>query len=75
MALSNLSKDKLLAIEDLSNSYSTLYKKDMVLINLLGKNLSVINLHTYIFISPMFLRIISSRTLFSDFNLSSLRDL
>lgn len=40
MALTNLSKDKLLAIEDLSNSYFTLFKKDMVLINLLGKNLN-----------------------------------
>lgn len=54
MALTNLSKDKLLAIEDLSDSYSTLFKKDMVLTNLLGKNLSVINIHVYIFIASIF---------------------
>lgn len=37
MALSNLSKDKLLTVEDLTNSYTTLFNKDMTLVNLLGK--------------------------------------
>jgi len=36
MALSNLSKDKMLTVEDLTNSYTTLFKKDMILVNLLG---------------------------------------
>lgn len=39
MALSNVSKDKMLSIENLTNSYTTLYKKDIILVNLLGKNL------------------------------------
>lgn len=75
MALSNLSKDKLLDVEDLFSSYTTLYQKDMVLINLLGKNLSVINIYIQYFNFSYFFRIISSRTLFSDFNLSSFRNL
>ncbi|XP_026805562.1 origin recognition complex subunit 4 [Rhopalosiphum maidis] len=36
MALSNISKDKMLTVEDLTNSYTTLFKKDMILVNLLG---------------------------------------
>lgn len=45
MALSNVSKDKMLSIENLTNSYTTLYKKDIILVNLLGKNLDIIVIH------------------------------
>jgi len=45
MALSNLSKDKMLNIKDLIDSYTTLYKKDMILVNLLGKNFNFIITH------------------------------
>lgn len=44
MALSNLSKDKMLTVENLIYSFNYLYKKDMVLVNLLGnflKNLAL----------------------------------
>lgn len=37
MALSNLSEDKMLTVKDLTDSYNILYKKDMVLVHLLGK--------------------------------------
>jgi len=36
MALSNLSDDKILTVENLTNSYTTLCKKDLILVNLLG---------------------------------------
>lgn len=36
MALSNLSNDKILTVENLTNTYSTFFKKDMILVNLLG---------------------------------------
>lgn len=42
MALSNLSNDKMLTVEDLTNSYVSFFKKDMILVNLLG--LSVLEL-------------------------------
>lgn len=38
MALSNLSEGTMLTVKDLTDSYNTLYKKDMILVNLLGKN-------------------------------------
>jgi len=37
MALSNLSNDLILTVENLTNNYTTLFKKDMILVNLLGK--------------------------------------
>ncbi|XP_025190566.1 origin recognition complex subunit 4 [Melanaphis sacchari] len=36
MAISNLSKDEMLTVENFTNSYSTLFKKDITLVNLLG---------------------------------------
>ncbi|XP_015366640.1 PREDICTED: origin recognition complex subunit 4 isoform X2 [Diuraphis noxia] len=42
MSLSNLSNDRILTVENLTNTYSTLFKKDMILVNLLG--LSVLEL-------------------------------
>jgi len=44
MALSNVSKDKMITVEDLTNTYATLFKKDMILVNLLGNNVNSINL-------------------------------
>lgn len=46
MAISNLSKDKMLTVEDLTNSYMVMYKKDMILVNLLGIIFSIINNNT-----------------------------
>lgn len=37
MALSNLSNDLILTVDNLINNYTTLFKKDMILVNLLGK--------------------------------------
>lgn len=45
MALSNLPKERVLNVKDLISSYITLYKKDMVLVNLVGKNFNVTILH------------------------------
>lgn len=38
MALSNVPKYKFLTPKDLIDSYSTLYKRDIILTDLLGKN-------------------------------------
>jgi len=48
MALSNLSKDKMLNVKDLIDSYTTLYKRDMILVNLLGKNFDVTIIHCHV---------------------------
>jgi len=37
MALSNLSNDLILTVENFTNNYTTLFKKDMILVHLLGK--------------------------------------
>lgn len=44
MALSNVSKDKMITVEDLTNTYTTLFNKDMILVNLLGNNVNAINI-------------------------------
>ncbi|KAF0761153.1 origin recognition complex subunit 4 [Aphis craccivora] len=36
MALSNVPKDKMITVEDLTNTYATLFNKDMIIVNLLG---------------------------------------
>lgn len=38
MALSNLSKDRMLAVKDFTDSYNVLFKDDIISINLLGKH-------------------------------------
>jgi len=38
MALSNVPKDKMITVEDLTNTYATLFNKDMIIVNLLGNN-------------------------------------
>lgn len=38
MALSRKSKDKMLTVKDLIDSHTMLYKKDMIIVDLLGKN-------------------------------------
>lgn len=74
MSLSNLSNDKMLTFENLTSSYTKLYKKDMVLVNLLGKTLEI-TVILKLLILYFFLRPISFRTMFNDFNLPSFRNL
>jgi hypothetical protein len=42
MALSNLSKDKMLMVENLICSFNSLYKQDLTLVNLLGNFLEIL---------------------------------
>jgi len=48
MALSNLSNDKILTVENLTNTYTTLFKKDMILVNLLGNYFNHFNIKKHI---------------------------
>lgn len=41
MALSNLSEDEMLTVKSLTDSYNALYKKDVILVHLVGKNIIV----------------------------------